>query len=131
VSPPSWEPPGALQTDDEMAAEATAALAADDEAESAAVAADAEMLAWSGVLVGPRSEQVAKLGEFASTRAIVPIDMSGVDRIDFVCAGAMLNAITGVEVQRMEVQIFGATPIIRAMLLLIGALPGHFVKKAL
>jgi hypothetical protein len=28
------------------------------------------------------------------------------------------------------VQIFGATPIIRGILLLIGVTPGHFVKKA-
>ncbi len=58
------------------------------------------------------------------------IDLSGVDRIDFVCAGALLNAIIRTEGQRKTVQIAGASPIIRALLLLIGISPRHFVKKA-
>jgi anti-anti-sigma regulatory factor len=60
----------------------------------------------------------------------VPIDMTAVDRIDFVCAGALLNAIYRVESQRKAVQIAGASPIIRALLLLIGISPRHFLKKA-
>ena len=56
--------------------------------------------------------------------------MPAVERIDFVCAGAFLNAIGRVEGQRKSVQIVGASPIIRAMLLLIGVSPRHFVKKA-
>ena len=47
------------------------------------------------------------------------IDMSEVERIDFVCAGHMLNAISRAENQRKTVQIIGASPIIRALLLLI------------
>jgi anti-anti-sigma regulatory factor len=130
VSPPSWEPPQAMQSEAEMAAEATAALAAADEAEAAGIADGSRLLEWSGVMVGPHSPQIALLPEFASARSTVPIDMSGVDRIDFVCAGALLNAINAVEAQRKVVQIFGATPIIRAMLLLIGVSAAHFVKKA-
>ena len=49
--------------------------------------------------------------------------------MDFVCAGAFLNAIGRVEGQRKSVQIVGASPIIRALLLLIGVSPRHFVKK--
>ena len=56
--------------------------------------------------------------------------MSAVERIDFVCAGALLNAIIRAEAQRKPVQIAGASPIIRALLLLIGISPRHFVKKA-
>jgi anti-anti-sigma regulatory factor len=52
-----------------------------------------------------------------------------VDRIDFVCAGAILNAIIRAEAQRKTVQIAGASPIIRALLLLIGISPRHFIKK--
>ena len=56
--------------------------------------------------------------------------MTGVERIDFVCAGALLNAISrDREQQRKAVQIVGASPIIRALLLLIGISPRHFVKK--
>ena len=94
------------------------------------LAGGGEMLAMSGALVGSHAPEIAQLAEFAQQRDIVPIDMSGVDRIDFVCAGAMLNAINNVEKQRKVVEIFGATPIIVAILLLIGLTPGHFVKKA-
>ncbi len=55
--------------------------------------------------------------------------MTDVERIDFVCAGSLLNAITRVEAQRKAVQIVGASPIIRALLLLIGISPRHFLKK--
>ena len=56
--------------------------------------------------------------------------MTRVERIDFICAGALLNAINRIETQGKGVQIFGATPIVRALLLLIGISPRHFVKKA-
>ncbi len=56
--------------------------------------------------------------------------MSEVERIDFVCAGALLNTINRIEAQRKSVQIIGATPIVRVLLLLIGISPRHFVKKA-
>ncbi|MBS0320229.1 MAG: STAS domain-containing protein, partial [Proteobacteria bacterium] len=74
--------------------------------------------------------QLLQLNEFAQGRQIVPIDFSGVDRVDFVCAGAMQNQINRIEAQRRAVQIAGATPIVRALLLLIGISPRHFVKKA-
>jgi ABC-type transporter Mla MlaB component len=56
--------------------------------------------------------------------------MSRVERIDFVCAGTLLNTINRIEAQRKAVQFVGASPIIRALLLLIGISPRHFVKKA-
>ena len=61
--------------------------------------------------------------------AVIPVDMSEVERIDFVCAGALLNLINRIESQRKAIQIVGASPIIRALLLLIGVSPRHFVKK--
>jgi ABC-type transporter Mla MlaB component len=81
-------------------------------------------------MAGSVVPQLGKLTEFAMGRTVVPVDMSRVERVDFVCAGAMLNAINRVETQRKAVQIVGATPIIRALLLLIGISPRHFVKKA-
>jgi hypothetical protein len=38
--------------------------------------------------------------------------------------------INRIESQRKSVQITGASPIIRALLLLIGISPRHFVRKA-
>jgi len=120
LSPPSWEPPPAPpQVPDP-------ALAAD----AAAASQDGEMIVWTGVLTGSALPPLSQLMEQAQRRAIVPIDMSGVERIDFVCAGALLNAINRVEAQRKAVQILGVSPIIRALLLLIGISPRHFLKKA-
>jgi ABC-type transporter Mla MlaB component len=123
TSPPSYEPPAHSQT----AAQAEPAV---DDAEPTLTAVDGEMLAWSGVMAGPTTPQLAQLGEFAQGRAVVPIDLSAVERVDFVCAGALLNAINRIESQRRAVQLAGVTPIVRALLLLIGISPRHFVKKA-
>lgn len=125
MSPPSWEPPPA-PPGGAQPAEAEAGASADEEAATA----DTEAVELSGVLSGQATPQLAKVQEFANGRQIVPVDMTAVERIDFVCAGAMLNVVSRIEAQRKSVQIVGATPIIRALLLLIGLPPRHFVKKA-
>ena len=122
LSPPSWEPPPMTTT-------LGAAPGEDDGPAPAADAAPPEALHWSGEMLGPVTPQLAQLPDFALRRAVVPVDMSAVSRVDFVCAGALLNAINNVELQRKSVQIAGASPIIRALLLLIGISPRHFVKK--
>lgn len=123
-SPPSWESPEARAAQEERAQPATTAggTAPRD-------GADAETICWSGVMSGSLVPELGRLAEFAVRRSVVAVDMSDVERMDFVCAGAFLNAINRVESQRKSVQIFGATPIIRALLLLIGISPRHFVKK--
>jgi anti-anti-sigma regulatory factor len=120
LSPPSWEPPPQPK--------AAAAVAGDDAA--AERAADEEAVVLRGVIVGNATAQVAQLLGAGRGRPVVPVDMTEVERIDFVCAGALLNAVTRVESSRKSVQIYGATPIIRALLLLIGLAPRHFVRKA-
>lgn len=116
LSPPSWEPP-------------PSALAAMPPPDVPAAAKEAEMLRWQGAMFGPTDPQLATFAEFREGRSVIPIDMSAIDRIDFVCAGALLNSITRAEAQRKTVQIAGASPIIRALLLLIGISPRHFIKK--
>jgi anti-anti-sigma regulatory factor len=117
VSPPSWEPPP------------DASLAAVEEP-AARASENADQLVWQGTLTGSSDLQLAKFIVFREGRHTIPIDMSAVERIDFVCAGAFSNAIIRAESQRKGVQIVGASPIIRALLLLIGISPRHFVKKA-
>jgi len=129
VSPPSWEPPAMTGDASPPAAGAGEAIAA-AESDPADAARAEECVAWSGVVAGPHPAQIAKLVEFASGREVLPLDMGEVERIDFVGAGAVYNAIKSIEEQRKTVQIFGATPIIRAMLLLIGISSGHFYKKS-
>jgi ABC-type transporter Mla MlaB component len=119
LSPPSWEPPVAPP----------ASARTDDDAASS-TKLNGDMLAVSGVMTGTASPQLGTIIEFGQTRAVIPIDMSEVERIDFVCAGALSNAINRIEGQRRAIQIVGASPIIRALLLLIGISPRHFVKKA-
>jgi len=121
VSPPSWEPPPD-----------TTAGAAEvvESATSPAPTENADQLVWAGTLTGSSDQQLAKFIVFREGRHTIPIDMSAVDRMDFVCAGAFSNAIIRAESQRKGVQIIGASPIIRALLLLIGISPRHFVKKA-
>ena len=117
LSPPSWEPP---PNGNVVAAQADAPAAATE---------GQEALCWQGTMTGPTDPQLAKFAEFRESRSVVPVDMSAVERIDFVCAGALLNAIIRAEGQRKTVQIAGASPIIRALLLLIGISPRHFLKS--
>jgi ABC-type transporter Mla MlaB component len=119
LSPPSWEPPAEVES---------AGAAASDEPPASEVGG--EVLVLSGVMAGSSSPQLGKVIEYGHTRTVVPLDMSAVERIDFVCAAALLNAINRIEGQRRTVQLIGASPIIRALLLLIGVSPRHFVKKA-
>lgn len=128
LSPPSWEPPpraGNARSD--AAAESPGVAAAEKTPEPAA---DKETLAWDGVLAGATPIQLARLADFASRTSVVQIDMTAVERVDFIFAGALFNAISRIEGQGKAVQILGASPIVRALLLLIGISPRHFVKKA-
>jgi anti-anti-sigma regulatory factor len=121
VSPPSWEPP---PEEEEEVVEAPAAPAVGKRG------ADAETFPCAGVLAGPNAPLLNALSDFSHRRDLIVVDMSEVERIDFACAGALLNSIGRIETQRKTVQIVGASPIIRALLLLIGISPRHFVKKS-
>ena len=118
VSPPSWEPPP-IAIGEFPTAVGTQPASGDR----------GNVLVWEGTMLGPADPQLAKLAEFREGRSVLPIDMSAVERIDFVCAGHMLNAISRAENQRKTVQVVGASPIIRALLLLIGISSRHFIKK--
>jgi anti-anti-sigma regulatory factor len=127
-SPPSWEPPVIPVA--ETAATDAVAGAVDDGQVDRSVQFGVEMVVWSGVLAGSCTQQMALVSEYSYNHAVVPIDLSAVERVDFVCAGSLLNVINRVESQRKAVQIVGASPIIRALLLLIGISPRHFLKKS-
>ena len=123
VSPPSWEPAPLPPAPPPEAGTAPPEAAPEAPREG-------EVLAWTGVMAGSALPHFSALVEYSQGRAQVPIDMSGVERVDFVCAGALLNAINRIEAQRKAVQIVGVSPIVRALLLLIGISPRHFLKKA-
>ena len=119
LSPPSWEPPVLPPV-----------AGAPADADAPVAPSEVEAICWTGVMVGSSAPQLGRLTEYALSHNVVPVDLSHVDRIDFVCAGTMLNTINRIEAQRKTVQLMGASPIIRALLLLIGISPRHFVKKA-
>ncbi len=121
LSPPSWEPPPASP---DAARGKTAAPAP-----SLVDTTEPGMLKWSGAMAGSLTPQLGRLADAMHVQQVVAVDMGEVERIDFVCAGALLNLINRIESQRKAVQIVGASPIIRALLLLIGVSPSHFVKK--
>ncbi len=121
LSPPSWEPP--------VAPVPAKAAAPADLDPAPAEGLESEMLKWSGVMTGSLAPPLGRLADSMHANSVVAVDMSEVERIDFVCAGALLNAINRIESQHKSVQIVGASPIIRALLLLIGVSPRHFVKK--
>ena len=114
VSPPSWEP---LQRKQEQAF-----------APPQPARREAHLL--KGILQGPADPQVAALYDFAEPRAVVQIDMTHVDRLDFVCAGSLQNALSSFDANEKEVQIVGASPIIFALLLLLGVRADCFRQKA-
>ena len=124
-SPPSWEPP----PEPKPGAHPEPITSTEDDMAAAALQADSESVAWVGVMSGPSTPAMTAISEQAFAHQVVVIDMSDVERVDFVCAGALLNMINRVESQRKAVQIVGASPIIRALLLLIGISPRHFLKK--
>ena len=121
LSPPSWEPP--------VAPTAVPVKAAEPDDFALAEADEQEMVKWSGVMTGSLAPGLGKLADSTHGKDVVAVDMTEVERIDFVCAGALLNLIGRIESQHKSVQIVGASPIIRALLLLIGVSPRHFVKK--
>jgi len=123
-SPPSWEPPAKPESP-----EPGAAAAAPQPGAGEGDRADDDVLRWSGAMTGSHAPQLAQLAELADRLGEVTVDMSGVERIDWVCAGTILNAITRIEAQHKFVHLAGATPIIRALLLLIGIPQQQFVRK--
>ncbi|MBK9607266.1 MAG: STAS domain-containing protein [Betaproteobacteria bacterium] len=114
VSPPSWEP---LARKQEQAA-----------VETLPVQRECHVL--KGVLLGPADPQISALYDFAAPRGMVQIDMAQVERFDFVCAGSLQNAVSNFDTNEKEVQIFGASPIIQALLALLGVKPEYFVRKS-
>ncbi len=117
LSPPSWEPPAPAGMP--VAAPATGRRSS-----------DAEVIAWTDEIKGAPPKTFAQLIDFAKDRSSVVLDMTMVERMDFVSGGALGNAIQQLESRRKKVQIVGASPIIRALLLLVGISADLFVRKA-
>jgi len=109
VSPPSWEPLTKAQ------------IKAVEELQPVQAAAVAEdQYICLGNMLGPADPQVSGLFDYIERHKVLTIDMGGVDRIDFVCAGALFNALNHTHAVGKPLRIVGVSPIIQALLMLIG-----------
>jgi anti-anti-sigma regulatory factor len=105
VSPPSFE---------ERAKPAKA------ETPSAVSEVGEEGFVMSGEICGSNEGAFAALVKYAANRDDVVIDMGRAKRVDFVAAGAMLNAITGLAGSGKTVQIRSANELIGALFQAVG-----------
>jgi anti-anti-sigma regulatory factor len=74
----------------------------------------------SGEICGSDEGQFAALVRFAANRDDVVVDMGQAKRVDFVAAGALLDAITGLRNSGKTVQIRSANELIGALFQVIG-----------
>ena len=105
VSPPSFE---------ELAKPAKA------ETPSAMDEVGEDGFVMSGEICGSDEGQFAALVKYVANRDDVVIDMGRAKRVDFVAAGAMLNAITGLAGSGKTVQIRSANELIGALFQVVG-----------
>lgn len=120
ISPPSMEPLTPVQRS--ALAARTADVATTDEA------LVSDRIVWIGELKGPSDHCLKTLSLEAVTTNPVLVDMRRVLRIDFVCGGAIANAITRLMAQAIDVRIVSATPIIQTLLQMTGTPASLFAK---
>jgi anti-anti-sigma regulatory factor len=120
ISPPSWESISVQQKS--IIADAAKADAVPD------IGAASDRVVWLGELKGSTDACLKTVAPAVVTTNPVVVDMKGVQRIDFVCGGAISNAFTRLMAQAIDVRVVGASPIIQALLQLTGAPATLFTK---
>lgn len=112
VSPPSWEV--LAQEQQKMLTQAIPAAVSDE------VTLDADALVCQGIMLGSTDSHIQKIRDYADGRNAIAIQMQAVERIDFVCAGALANALEIIERKQVKIKIYGLSPIIQALFVLVG-----------
>ncbi|TAG82332.1 MAG: hypothetical protein EAZ21_03855 [Betaproteobacteria bacterium] len=120
ISPPSWESISIQQR-------SILADAAKNET-SAEASLLADRIVWSGELKGPSDPCLKSIAPEAVTTNPVMIDMKNVQRVDFICGGAVSNAFNRLMANAIDVRVIGASPIIQALMQLTGAPAALFGK---
>lgn len=100
MSPPSWEAP-------ETAAKRPAKHASAEAAERA--------LVLSGEITGAEATLAKQLQDWAAANKMLVIDMSRVQRVDFVSAGLMLNVLSKLNQAGVTVQMRGVNALVHAL----------------
>lgn len=122
LSPPSWEVLSAAQ----RAVIATTPEAPEDA--SAEAASGDEWIRLQGELRGANDVSLRLLDPSKVATNPVVIEMSRVQRVDFVCAGALANAVRRLMAQAIDVKLVNVSPIIQALLQLTGT-PAHLFTR--
>lgn len=111
VSPPHWEPPARVALAQEKAGFGARANEG----------AEAESLALEGsVMLGANPRQLNEIANYAAVRTLVNLDFSGIRRIDFVAAGALLNTLGSLTQGGKGIIIHGANEMIQALFNIVG-----------
>lgn len=106
VSPPSWEP---LRPKAKPAAVA-----------ATPVAATTGAFALQGELSGASTNILQGLKDYAREQSLIVIDLAQLRRIDFVCAGNLLNVLFGIVASGKSVRMTGASALVVALLNAVG-----------
>ena len=87
-----------------------------------------DRIVWLGELKGAGDPCLKTITADAVTTNPVVVDMRQVQRVDFVCGGAITNAFTRLMAQAIDVRVVGASPMIQTLLQLTGTPAGLFAK---
>lgn len=107
VSPPSWVQPSKAAAHTQPQGPTTLE-----------VPQDAFYL--KGSIDGAATKTFDKLSAYAADKERVVIDMFSVNRIDFMAAGAFLNAVSTLRTQSKQVELRSPSPLISALLISMG-----------
>ncbi len=122
LSPPSWEALSAAQR-----AVIAATPETPEDASTDAASGD-EWIRFLGELRGANDVSLRLIDPSKVETNPVMIDMSRVQRVDFVCAGALANAVRRLMAQAIDVKLVNVSPIIQALLQLTGT-PAHLFTR--
>lgn len=109
LSPPSWDPKAVAKA--EPAPQSQAQPARDT---------DADVFSLAGEMTGASSSDFAQLAEFAAKHDPVVIDLSQLRRIDFVCTGTLLNALSGLAARGKSMRLVNASALVAALFVAMG-----------
>jgi len=111
VSPPSWEIPVVAQADadDDI-----------DESLSLVPIEVSDLCTLRGVITDQAADQLQKLTQFADCHNTVHVDISELDRIDFVSAGNLLNILVNFAQQGKPVIFDGVSALICPLFRIMG-----------
>lgn len=109
VSPPSWEPPAVPKAESKEAGRSPAVDAKYGDA-----------FAMSGEMVGGCTNELSQLNEYAKQHDQVVINLSALQRMDFVCAGMLLNTLAELAVRGKTLRLVNASCLVVALLSAVG-----------